>query len=137
MLTLPFFATHASIVVLSAAVAAHASVAPPAPRTRMQAAASSFFFMCRTFRWLTGTAKRLPRPFQSPRFDPRTETHGFPPIGRKGVRGGVGRVVPVRAPHLYRSLRCFCLGTFSLLHHEMEHGGAELPFAFEEHASPG
>ena len=29
----------------------------------------------------------------------------------------------VRAPHLYRSLRCFCLGTFSLLHHELEHGG--------------
>jgi len=43
----------------------------------------------------------------------------------------------VRAPHLYRSLRCFCLGTFSLLHHELERGGAELPFAFEEHTSPG
>ncbi len=42
----------------------------------------------------------------------------------------------VRAPHLYHSLRCFCLGTFSLLHHELEHG-VELPFAFEEHASPG
>jgi len=44
--------------------------------------------------------------------------------------------VSVRAPHLYRSLRCFCLGAFSLLHQELE-GGDELPFAFEEHASPG
>ena len=42
----------------------------------------------------------------------------------------------VRAPHLYRSLRCFCLAGFSLLAGDVENG-AELPFAFEEHASRG
>ena len=42
----------------------------------------------------------------------------------------------VRAPHLYRSLRCFCLAGFSLLADDVA-GGAELPFAFEEHASRG
>jgi hypothetical protein len=42
----------------------------------------------------------------------------------------------VRAPHLYRSLRCFCLAGFSLLAADVEQG-AELPFAFEEHASGG
>ena len=42
----------------------------------------------------------------------------------------------VRAPHLYRSLRCFCLAGFSLLAGDVE-DGAELPFAFEEHASRG
>ena len=42
----------------------------------------------------------------------------------------------VRAPHLYRSLRCFCLGAFSLLAGDVA-GGDELPFAFEEHASRG
>ena len=39
----------------------------------------------------------------------------------------------VRAPHLYRSLRCFCLGAFHVLSQE----DAELPFAFEQHASRG
>ncbi len=42
----------------------------------------------------------------------------------------------VRAPHLYRSLRCFCLAGFSLLAGDVE-DGAELPFAFEEHAARG
>ena len=42
----------------------------------------------------------------------------------------------VRAPHLYRSLRCFCLAGFSLLTDDVA-GGDELPFAFEEHASRG
>lgn len=42
----------------------------------------------------------------------------------------------VRAPNLYRTLRCFCLGAFSLLNREMD-GGADLPFSFEEHASFG
>lgn len=42
----------------------------------------------------------------------------------------------VRAPHLYRSLRCFCLAGFSLLAAD-EEGGAEIPFAFEEHAARG
>jgi hypothetical protein len=42
----------------------------------------------------------------------------------------------MRAPHLYRSLRCFCLAGFSLLADDVA-GGAELPFAFEEHASRG
>jgi len=44
--------------------------------------------------------------------------------------------VAVRAPHLYRSLRCFCLAGFSLLARDVAEG-AELPFAFEEHASRG
>jgi hypothetical protein len=39
----------------------------------------------------------------------------------------------VRAPHLYRSLRCFCLGAFRVLSAELD-DGVELPFAFEEHA---
>ena len=39
----------------------------------------------------------------------------------------------VRAPELYRALRCFGLGAFHLLAQE----DTELPFAFEEHASRG
>jgi hypothetical protein len=39
-----------------------------------------------------------------------------------------------RAPHLHHSLRCFCLGAFRFLHAELA-DGAELPFAFEEHAA--
>ena len=42
----------------------------------------------------------------------------------------------MRAPHLYSSLRCFCLGAFRALLDDL-HDGAELPFAFEGHASPG
>ena len=42
----------------------------------------------------------------------------------------------IRAPHLYSSLRCFCLGAFKALSAELE-SGVDLPFAFEEHASPG
>ena len=42
----------------------------------------------------------------------------------------------VRAPHLYSSLRCFCLGAFRALLEELN-DGADLPFAFEEHASVG
>ena len=38
----------------------------------------------------------------------------------------------MRAPHLYRTLRCFCLAGFSLLAADVE-AGAEIPFAFEEH----
>ena len=41
-----------------------------------------------------------------------------------------------RAPHLHDSLRNFCLGAFRYLHLEVD-AGAELPFAFEQHASPG
>jgi hypothetical protein len=44
--------------------------------------------------------------------------------------------VAVRAPNLYRSLRCFCLAGFSLLGSDVS-GGDDLPFAFEEHASRG
>jgi hypothetical protein len=44
--------------------------------------------------------------------------------------------VAVRAPHLYHSLRLFCLGAFSELESEISRG-AEVPFAFEEHAAPG
>jgi hypothetical protein len=42
--------------------------------------------------------------------------------------------VAVRAPNLYRSLRCFCLAAFAVLGREVE-TGEEIPFAFEEHAS--
>jgi hypothetical protein len=38
--------------------------------------------------------------------------------------------VPLRAPHLYESLRAFCLSAFGA------ERGAQVPFAFEEHASP-
>jgi hypothetical protein len=44
--------------------------------------------------------------------------------------------VAVRAPHLYRSLRCFCLAGFSHLARDVEDGD-EIPFAFEEHAARG
>ena len=40
----------------------------------------------------------------------------------------------MRAPNLYRSLRCFCLAAFAVLGREVEMG-EEIPFAFEEHAS--
>jgi hypothetical protein len=40
--------------------------------------------------------------------------------------------VAVRAPQLYRSLRLFALASFALLSQDVE-GGAEIPFAFEEH----
>jgi hypothetical protein len=40
--------------------------------------------------------------------------------------------VAVRAPHLYRSLRLFCLAGFSQLAADVE-AGDEIPFAFEEH----
>jgi hypothetical protein len=40
----------------------------------------------------------------------------------------------LKAPHIYRSLRAFCLGAFSVFTAELD-AGAEVPFAFEEHAS--
>jgi hypothetical protein len=42
--------------------------------------------------------------------------------------------VAVRAPHLYYSLRCFCLAAFSLLQADVE-AGDDIPFAFEKHSS--
>ena len=42
----------------------------------------------------------------------------------------------LRAPRLYEALRRFCLGAFAYLHRELSEG-AELQFAFEEHASLG
>ncbi len=42
----------------------------------------------------------------------------------------------VRAPHLFHSLRCFCLGAFRSLLAELDEG-IDLPFAFEEHESYG
>ncbi len=44
--------------------------------------------------------------------------------------------MPVRAPILFNSLRCFCLGAFRALLLELD-DGVELPFAFEEHTSRG
>src|SRR5438105_2271726 len=62
--------------------------------------------------------------------------------GGRGVKGERSRrarkpqLVAVRAPHLYRSLRCFCLAGFSLLAADVG-AGEEIPFAFEEHAGGG
>ena len=42
----------------------------------------------------------------------------------------------VRSPHLHQALRCFCLAGFAALSREIEEG-AEIPFSFEEHSSPG
>ena len=42
----------------------------------------------------------------------------------------------MRAPHLYDTLRRFCLGAFAVFTRELE-DGADLPFAFEEHGSYG
>lgn len=42
----------------------------------------------------------------------------------------------MRSPHLYDTLRRFCLGAFAVFHADLE-AGAELPFAFEEHGSYG
>ena len=42
----------------------------------------------------------------------------------------------MRAPHLYETLRRYCLGAFAVFTGEVE-AGAELPFAFEEHGSYG
>jgi hypothetical protein len=53
---------------------------------------------------------------------------------RRGIEDGVIEVVVVRAPQLYSSLRAFTLGSFRALLAELD-GGAELPFAFEEHTA--
>jgi hypothetical protein len=52
---------------------------------------------------------------------------------RRGPFRRVGGGVAVRAPHLYPLLRGFVLGSFVVLGRDLEEG-AELPFAFEEHA---
>jgi hypothetical protein len=55
---------------------------------------------------------------------------------RRGTAHAVTKAVGLRAPHLHRSLRGFCLGAFRVLCAELD-GGTDLPFAFEEHASFG
>jgi hypothetical protein len=42
----------------------------------------------------------------------------------------------MKAPHLYQSLRRFCLGAFAVFAQDLG-AGADLPFAFEEHGSYG
>jgi hypothetical protein len=42
----------------------------------------------------------------------------------------------MRSPLLYDTLRRFCLGAFAFFHQDLD-GGADLPFAFEEHGSYG
>ena len=42
----------------------------------------------------------------------------------------------IRAPHLYASLRAFCLAAFAVAFRELDEGG-DLPFAFEEHQGVG
>src|SRR5437867_2450408 len=54
---------------------------------------------------------------------------------RRKAAGGVRQVV-VRTPHLYRSVRLFCLGAFAQLNAEQERG-AQLQFALEEHVTQG
>jgi hypothetical protein len=44
--------------------------------------------------------------------------------------------VAVRSPNLHASLRAFCLGAIAYLAREVD-AGAEIPFAFEGHGSPG
>lgn len=44
--------------------------------------------------------------------------------------------MPVRSPHLQTSLRAFCLGAIAYLAREVD-DGAEIPFSFEGHGSPG
>ncbi len=55
---------------------------------------------------------------------------------RIGTAHAVSKAVGLRAPHLHRSLRGFCLGAFRVLCAELDEG-TDLPFAFEEHASFG
>src|SRR5207248_2010537 len=54
---------------------------------------------------------------------------------RRPARTVVARVT-LRAPRLYDALRRFCLGAFRRLAQEVE-GGADVPFAFEEHGGRG
>jgi hypothetical protein len=42
----------------------------------------------------------------------------------------------MRSPHLYDTLRRFCLGAFAVFGRDLE-SGADLPFSFEEHGSYG
>ncbi len=42
----------------------------------------------------------------------------------------------MRSPHLYDTLRRFCLGAFAVFTQDLE-SGADLPFSFEEHGSYG
>ena len=54
------------------------------------------------------------------------------PARREGGADLVPVGVPVRAPHLHRSLRLFALASFALLARDVD-GGADIPFVFEEH----
>src|SRR5919201_99580 len=84
--------------------------------------------------WPPVPALRHPDPLARPgrRQSDRLLVSGLPK--RRGGAGRVGSVVPVRAPHLYRSLRSFCLAGFSVLAADVE-AGDEIPFAFEEHGA--
>ena len=42
----------------------------------------------------------------------------------------------MRSPHLYDTLRRFCLGAFAAFHRDLD-SGVDLPFSFEEHGSYG
>ncbi len=42
----------------------------------------------------------------------------------------------MRSPHLYDTMRRFCLGAFAAFHKDLD-SGADLPFAFEEHGTYG
>jgi hypothetical protein len=55
---------------------------------------------------------------------------------RRARADRVGKVVAVRAPHLFPLLRGFTLGAFVVLGRELEEG-ADLPLAFEEHVQRG
>src|SRR2546421_6841812 len=96
-------------------------------------------------RWSRGTARLSPRRPAVPALrsaDPVPRAGRRQPDGllvpelpeRRGSGRGVTESVAVRAPHLYRALRCFCLAAFSLLSQEDERGES-LPLVVEEHPS--
>src|SRR5581483_6839813 len=53
---------------------------------------------------------------------------GAPPVREEAASRRRKQQVQMRSPHLYETLRRFCLGSFAVFH------GEDLPFAFEEHA---
>ena len=73
------------------------------------------------------------RSARAARATPTAPPTGAPLVSRAPIRGRrpparrVEGLVAFRAPHLYQSLRAFCLAAFAA------ERGAELPFAFEEH----
>src|SRR3954468_24068718 len=100
MLTLPFFATQAEIVLESEPVAPHATAVPPMP-------SASTARKPRILRLMWEPLSAVFGGVAAPRFSPRAPILRRKPAGRKEPGRVVGEDVSVRAPHLYRSLRGF------------------------------